>query len=256
MHRRDAGRGSAGRGRRRALPPAPWSLGWWPWRRLRTRMIRRHSVISRHRTIVSRELGSMRQSWDLRPASRAGRRRGSGSALLTGCLLWLAAGQMGAARAQEPAAKGEAPAAKADAGPRRRGRRRRRGQGRRRAGRRRPPAEGTDAAPPREHAPVGDPGLGADRPLPALPLGLLHGPGDPPVHGVPGQRGRAARPGREARGRDPGQEVPGGLRRLQGQRLVPGPPGPHRHRQPAQRPARGQGGDDGDDRRDRHRHGA
>ena len=71
---------------------------------------------------------------------------------------------------------------------------------------------------------------------------------------IPGQRGRARRPGREARGRDPRQEVPGGVRRLPRQRLVPGPPGPHRDRQPAQRPARGQGGHDGDVRGDRHRH--
>jgi biopolymer transport protein ExbB len=49
----------------------------------------------------------MRQSWDLRPATLL-----DGSwpwfTLLTGLLLWLATGQMGAVRAQEPAAKGDA----------------------------------------------------------------------------------------------------------------------------------------------------
>ena len=64
--------------------------------------------------------------------------------------------------------------------------------------------------------------------VPALPLDLLPAPGHPPVHGVPGQRGRARRPGREARGRDQRQEVPGSLRRLQRQRLLPRPAGPHR----------------------------
>ena len=44
-----------------------------------------------------------------------------------------------------------------------RGRRRRGGQDRGRAGRRRFPGGGGRPASPREHAPVGDPGLGADR---------------------------------------------------------------------------------------------
>ena len=50
--------------------------------------------------------------------------------------------------------------------------------------------------------------------------------------------------GREARDGDQGAEVPGGVRRLPRQRVVPRPAGPHRDRQPPQRPARGQGGDE------------
>ena len=50
-------------------------------------------------------------------------------------------------------------------------------------------------APPEAEvdAPLGDRGVGADRRLPALPLGLLHRRGHPPVHGAAGQRGRARR---------------------------------------------------------------
>jgi biopolymer transport protein ExbB len=53
----------------------------------------------------------MRQSWDLRPAALPAA-SWLWFGLLTGCLVWLAAGQLGAVKAQEPAAKGEAPAAK------------------------------------------------------------------------------------------------------------------------------------------------
>ncbi len=107
----------------------------------------------------------------------------------------------------------------------------------------------------REPAQPGDPGVGADRRVPADPVDLLHGAGDPAFHGTAGQRGRARAAGRAARGRDPRQEVPGRLRRLQGQRLVPRPAGAHRHRQPAQRPAGGEGGHAGGLRRDHHQPG-
>ena len=117
---------------------------------------------------------------------------------------------------------------------RRRGARQERGRAGR--GRRRDPPGS------REHAAVGHPGVRADRRVPALALDLFHGPGDPAVHGVSRQRGGARGPGRKARGRDPRQEIPGCLRRLQGQRQLPGPAGADRHRQLAQRPGRGQGG--------------
>jgi biopolymer transport protein ExbB len=55
----------------------------------------------------------MRQSWDLRPASLPGR-SWIGFALLSGCLLWLAGGEIRAVHAQDPAAKGEAAAGKAE----------------------------------------------------------------------------------------------------------------------------------------------
>ena len=51
-------------------------------------------------------------------------------------------------------------------------------------------AEGTAPPAPRIDAPVGDRGVGADRALPALPVGLLHRPGDPPVHGAAGSARR------------------------------------------------------------------
>ena len=51
-------------------------------------------------------------------------------------------------------------------------------------------------------------------------------------------------PRREARSGDQGQEVPGGVRRLQGERLGPRPARADRRRQPAQRTRRGQGGDE------------
>ena len=163
--------------------------------------------------------------------------RGSSSRCSAALLVWLASGGIGLVKAQEAAegrcgCQGRAPPRTrtqpaADAAPPR--------------ARPHPPQpEGRPLRPP-EHAAVGDPGVGADRRVPAAPLDLFHRPGDPPVHGVSRQRGRARRPGREARGRDPRQEIPGCLRRLQGQRLLPGPAGAHRHRQPAQRPARGQG---------------
>ncbi len=58
----------------------------------------------------------MRQSWDLRPAGTVGGARLLFMAL-TGFLLWLACGQMGALQAQDPAKKQEPEAAKADDAP-------------------------------------------------------------------------------------------------------------------------------------------
>lgn len=52
----------------------------------------------------------MRQSWDLRPAGAVGGARLL-FMVLTGSLLWLAWGQLGAVQAQDPAQKGEPPAA-------------------------------------------------------------------------------------------------------------------------------------------------
>ena len=161
----------------------------------------------------------------LRPAGVAGLGRGRPAA-------GPGAGRQGRRRRQGRRTPKDEPAPAADAAAAARptampARQRRRGDG--------PP----EAA--REPAEPGDPGLGADRRLPAAALDLLHGAGDPAVHGAPRQRGRARAAGRAARGRDPRQEVPGRLRRLQGQRLVPGPAGARRHRQPAQRPAGGEG---------------
>ncbi len=100
---------------------------------------------------------------------------------------------------------------------------------------------------------VGDRGVGADRLLPPLPLGLLHRPGDQALHGAARQRGGPRRPGREAGNGDQGSEVPGGLRRLPRQRLLPRPPGPERRGRPAQREDRGEGGDERDAGRGGHR---
>ncbi len=91
-------------------------------------------------------------------------------------------------------------------------------------------------------APLGDRRLGPDRRVLALPVDLLHGLGDQALHGAEGQRSRAGGPRREARERDQGPQVPGGLRRLPGQRLVPGQARQDRRGQPPQRPGRGQGG--------------
>ena len=145
-------------------------------------------LISQHRTFASRGFGSMRQTWDPDRARALG-----GSwfwfAMLTCSLIWLAAGQIGHGPGpRTPAAKGDAAPAE---GRRRHAPRRRRRPPSRAGG---APAEGADSAPPREHAPVGDPGVGADRALPAPALDLFHGPGDPPVHGIPRQRGGARQP--------------------------------------------------------------
>ena len=70
---------------------------------------------------------------------------------------------------------------------------------RRRRGRRRPAARGRGQARhardrggqgPQVDAHVGHRGLGADRRVPAAAVDLLHRDGDPPVHGIQGQRGR------------------------------------------------------------------
>ena len=106
---------------------------------------------------------------------------------------------------------------------------------------------------PAQHAPVGDRRLGPDRHRHRPALGLLHGDGHPLLHGIPGQRGRAARPDRQAGAGDQGPQVPGRLRRLPRRQLVPRQDGPNRHRQPPQRPRRGQGGDERDVQRG-HRH--
>ncbi|HMF35578.1 MAG TPA: hypothetical protein VKF17_03035, partial [Isosphaeraceae bacterium] len=58
----------------------------------------------------------MRQSWDLRPAGTVGGARLLFMAL-TGFLLWLAWGQMGAVQAQDPSKKEESAAAKTDEAP-------------------------------------------------------------------------------------------------------------------------------------------
>ena len=53
------------------------------------------------------------------------------------------------------------------------------------------PDAATAAKGPTKSPHPGDPGVGADRRLPAAALHLLHGAGDPAVHGAPRQRGRA-----------------------------------------------------------------
>ena len=211
--RRDAGRGVV---RLRVISSDPGSLGWWPWPMLKVGCPChfREITISGDRVEGARfhaaVLGSPSGSLAGRVVARiqppdglpglAGRRADGGGP-------GAGAGRQGRGAGREAERTG----------PRtRRGRRRRGGQDRGRAGGRRFPGGRGRPASPREHAPVGDPGLGADRTVPPLPLGLLHGPGDPPVHGVPGQRGRADQPRRETRGRDPRQEIPGSLRRVQG----------------------------------------
>ena len=113
--------------------PATMVTRKWPCRRIK--WVWRSFLISRHRRVLSRELFSMRQTWNLRPAGAV-----DGAWILftlpTVFLFWLASGQLGVAQAQEPAAKGEPAAAKAEAaGTARRGRRRGRPPSRRRPGR-------------------------------------------------------------------------------------------------------------------------
>ena len=184
---------------------------------------------------LHRELFSMRQSWDLRPSGKVGG-AGSCSLVLAG-LLALCLGPDGTVQAQDESQKDEAGRSQ---GPRSRAPPPRRP---------RPPQPSTapggergQAAGPREYAAVGDPGLGSDRAVLALLsvyfTALV-------IRLFMEFRVSEAVPAplvEQARGRDPRQEVPGCVRRLQGQRLVPGPAGPHGDRQPAQRAGRGQGG--------------
>ena len=211
---------------------------------------------ARARFNLSEETSSMRQLLPSRPGDKMDRAWLLFS-LFSGVLVWFAFSGIG--RAQGPGAgearhaggrEGRAGGQRGKSGSRA-GRWRGARQERGRAGR----GRRGHSRQSREHVAVGDPGVRADRLVFALALDLFHGPGDPPVHGISRQRGGARGPGRQARSRDPRQEVSGCLRRLQGQRQLPGPAGAHRHRQLAQWPGRGQGGHaaghgrDGDDSR-------
>ena len=160
----------------------------------------------------------MRQSWDLRPAGTVGGARLL-FMVLTGFLLWLAWGQMDAVQAQDPSKKDEPAAAKTDDAP--------------------APAEAAPAAKAPQPSTSG--GEEGTKPTDRNMLQwAIHASGPIGVfllclsiyftalvirlfmelrvsEAVP------AAAGREARGRDPRQEVPGCLRRLQGQRLASWP---------------------------------
>ena len=115
-------------------------------------------------------------------------------AMLFGMMAWLGTGEASRLLAQDmkeaPAAKEAAPpqeeAPAADAG----GEAPATAEGNAPAG---GAAPGTTPQSPQNLLSLGDPGLRADRPVPALPLGLLHGAGDPAVHGVCGSARRSPR---------------------------------------------------------------
>ena len=161
----------------------------------------------------------MRQSWDLRPAGKVG-----GAWLVftsvSALCLGLAWGQIGTVQAQEEPQKDEPPAAAKDeaAEP----------AAKAPAPSRSAAAEEGTKPPARENmlqwairasGPIGLFLLCLSVYFTALVIRLFMEYRVSEAVPTP--------PGREARGRDPRQEVPGSVRRLQGERLVPGPAGPH-----------------------------